>query len=81
MEELIIDQIKRNKLENLDYELLLSQLTVLNNKPYNLADVVAELNNIVDVSLGQKPIKYSVKTIDSIAIQWKQGKLVLFHKN
>ena len=37
--------------------------TVLNNKPYNLADVVAELNNIVDVSLGEKPIKYSVKTV------------------
>lgn len=40
--------------------------TVLNNKPYNLADVVAELNNIVTISLGEKPIKYSVSTIGSI---------------
>ena len=40
--------------------------TVLNNKPYNLADVVAELSNIVNISLGEKPIKYSVKTIGSV---------------
>ena len=31
--------------------------TTLNNKPYNLADVVAELNNFVNISLGEKPIK------------------------
>ena len=40
----------------------------LNNKPYNLADVVAELNNIVEISLGEKPIKYSVKTIGKIPV-------------
>ena len=40
--------------------------TTLNNKPYNLADVVAELNNIVNISLGEKPIKYSVSTIGNI---------------
>lgn len=40
--------------------------TTLNNKPYNLADVVAELNNIVNISLGEKPIKYSVSTIGSV---------------
>lgn len=40
--------------------------TTLNNKPYNLADVVAELNNIVNMSLGEKPIKYSVNTIGNI---------------
>ena len=40
--------------------------TSLNNKPYSLADVVAELGNIVNVSLGEKPIKYSVKTIGNI---------------
>lgn len=40
--------------------------TSLNNKPYNLADVVAELSNIVNISLGEKPIKYSVKTIGNI---------------
>lgn len=40
--------------------------TKLNNKPYNLADVVAELTNIVNISLGEKPIKYSVRTIGNI---------------
>lgn len=40
--------------------------TVINNKPYNLADVVAELNNIVNISLGEKPIKYTVNTIGNI---------------
>ena len=40
--------------------------TTLNNKPYSLADVVAELSNIVNISLGEKPIKYLVKTIGSI---------------
>lgn len=33
-QQIIIEQIKSNKLETLDYEMLLSQLTVLNNKPY-----------------------------------------------
>ena len=40
--------------------------TTIKNKPYNLADVVAELTNIVNISIGEKPIKYSVSTIGSI---------------
>jgi len=36
MEDIIIQQIKDNKLKNLDYELIISQLTVLNNKPYEV---------------------------------------------
>ena len=40
--------------------------TKINNKPYSLADVIAELSSIVNVSIGEKPIKYSVKTIGSI---------------
>jgi len=40
--------------------------TTINNKPYSLADVVAELNNIVNASLGEKPIKYTVKTVGDI---------------
>ena len=31
-----------------------------------MADVVAELTNIVNVSLGEKPIKYSVSTVGNI---------------
>ena len=40
--------------------------TTINNKPYNLADVVAELTNIVNISLGEKPIKYTVETVGNI---------------
>jgi len=40
--------------------------TKINNRPYNLGDVIAELTNIVNISLGEKPIKFSVKTIGSI---------------
>ena len=38
----------------------------INSKPYSLADVIAELTNIINVSLGEKPIKFSVKTIGNI---------------
>ena len=40
--------------------------TKINTKPYSLADVIAELTNIVNISIGEKPIKFSVKTIGSI---------------
>ena len=40
--------------------------TTIHNKPYNLADVVAELTNIVNISLGEKPIKYTVETVGNI---------------
>lgn len=40
--------------------------TTINNKPYNIADMVAELNSIVNISLSEKPIKFSVETIGNI---------------
>lgn len=36
LDNLIINQIKSNKLSNLDYDLIINQLSVLNNKPYEL---------------------------------------------
>ena len=36
LDKLIINQIKTNRLSNLDYELIISQLSVLNNKSYEL---------------------------------------------
>lgn len=36
LDELIIKQIKTNKLEHLEYEFIITQLSVLNNKPYEL---------------------------------------------
>ena len=40
--------------------------TVIHNKPYNLADVIAELTNIINVSISEKPIKFEVVTIGNI---------------
>ena len=40
--------------------------TTVKNKPYNLADTVAEIKNIINVSLAEKPIKFEVETIGSI---------------
>lgn len=40
--------------------------TTVKNTPYNLADTVAEIKNIINVSLVEKPIKFEVETIGSI---------------
>ena len=40
LQQIILEQIKTNKLENLEYDMIISQLTVLNNKPY---DVIKEM--------------------------------------
>lgn len=40
--------------------------TTVKNTPYNLADTVAEIKNIINVSLAEKPIKFEVETIGSI---------------
>ena len=42
LEDLILKQIQENKLKNLDYELIISQLTVLNNKPYEQIKIVLD---------------------------------------
>lgn len=42
LDELIIKQIKSNKLENYDYEFIISQLSVLNNKPYELIKMTVD---------------------------------------
>lgn len=40
--------------------------TVVNNKPYSLADTVAEIKNIINVSLEEKPIKFEIETIGNV---------------
>ncbi len=40
--------------------------TNVTNKPYNLADTLAELKNIVEISLDEKPIKFTVDVIGNI---------------
>ena len=42
LDNLIIQQIKTNKLANLKYELIISQLSVLNNKPYELIKLTVD---------------------------------------
>ena len=43
--------------------------TTVRKAPYNLADTIAEIKNIIDVSLAEKPIKFEVETIGSIPKQ------------
>ncbi len=38
----------------------------LNNKPYNLAEIIAELTSLVNVSISEKPIKFEVETKGNI---------------
>ena len=40
--------------------------TKVNNVIYDLGDTIAELKSITELSLGEKPIKFSVETIGSI---------------
>jgi len=40
--------------------------TNVTKKVYNLADTIAELKNLVEVSLEEKPIKFTVETIGNI---------------
>lgn len=42
LESLIIEQVKQNKLENKDYALVLNQLTVLNNKSFELVKIALD---------------------------------------
>lgn len=51
LQKLILEQIKKNKLSNLTYELLLTQLTVLNNKPYET------IKKVVDTLIASGKIK------------------------
>lgn len=69
LEDLILRQIIENKLKNLDYDLIISQLTVLNNKPYELIKIT--LDKLVEQNKVQlKCIKKQQK------IEKKQKKII-----
>ena len=38
----------------------------LNNKPYNLAEIIAELTSLVNVTISEKPIKFIIETKGNI---------------
>ena len=40
--------------------------TTVNNKPYSLAELIAELKHMVEISLMDKPIKFNVEVIGNI---------------
>jgi signal transduction histidine kinase/CheY-like chemotaxis protein len=40
--------------------------TTLNNKPYSLADTIAKLSHMVEISLIDKPIKFNVQVVGNI---------------
>jgi len=46
LKEIIIEQIKKNKLENLNYDLIISQLEVLNNKSYDI--IKSNLDDLIE---------------------------------
>ncbi len=55
LEKIIIKQIKLNKLENLSYDLIINQLCVLNNKPFDL------IKTTIDKLISQKKLKIKCK--------------------
>ena len=46
LKEIIIEQIKNNKLESLNYDLVINQLEVLNNKSYDV--IKANLDSLIN---------------------------------
>ena len=40
--------------------------TVLNENPYNLADIIAKLTHMANIYIGEKPIKFDVEIIGNI---------------
>ena len=65
----ILEQIKVNKLENLNYEFLISQLCVLNNKTYE------DVQKIVDQLLFEKLITAQDVPVKEVMEEKKQPKV------
>ena len=68
----ILKQIKKYKLASMGYEVLVSQLTVLNNKPYT------EVKGIVDnlIGNGKLKIKQEKPQDDPIIRNFKRDKQI-----
>ena len=58
LDKLIVSQIRNNKLANLGYEMIISQLSVLNNKPYELIKMT------LDRLVGDKKVNLKCVTKD-----------------
>ena len=56
LKEIILEQIKTNKLTNLNYDLIINQLEVLNNKSYDV--IKANLDSLI----ASGRLKLGVKT-------------------
>jgi len=60
LESEIVEQIKTNKLQKLDYDMLVSQLTVLNNKPFEVVKSAVDkliLKNIIKLNNTKVQVK------------------------
>lgn len=60
LEREIVEQIKINKLQKLDYDMLVSQLTVLNNKPFEVVKSAVDkliLKNIIKLNNDKVKVK------------------------
>ena len=58
LDKLIVSQIRNNRLANLGYEMIISQLSVLNNKPYELIKMT------LDRLVGDKKVNLKCVTKD-----------------
>ena len=65
LKEIILEQIKINKLQNLNYDLVINQLEVLNNKPYDV------IKKVVDNLIGSGKLQLLGSTSEH---QWQQPK-------
>ena len=52
--------------------------TEVKNEPYNLADTIAELKNITEISLAEKPIKFNVEIIGNVPNRLKGDQVKVY---
>ena len=69
LDKLIVAQIRDNRLANLDYEMIISQLSVLNNKPYELIKMT------LDRLVGDKKVNLKCVTKDKSETKAKPDRI------
>lgn len=52
--------------------------TTVNNKLYDLGDTIAELKNITEAAIGEKPIKFTIETIGSLPTKFNGDEVKVY---
>ena len=73
LDKIILQQIKSNKLQGLNYDLLISQLQVVTNKPY------AEIKVVVDLELANWEVDSAVYCPLVFTVDGTEYKIVEFY--